>query len=328
MKNKRIVIAGGAGFIGQQLVRYFGKDNHIVVLSRQSANTHNNAYTKDILLPSQGYNVTYRRWDGLHVEKHWAAELEGADIVINLAGKSVNCRYTEKNKKEIFDSRTNSTMAIGNAIRQCAVPPRLWINAASATIYRHASDRPQDEYTGEYRNDFSVQVCKLWEQTFFDQPTPFTRKVALRMAITLSNGGVMTPYFNLLKFGLGGRQGSGKQMYSWVHVEDICRVIEWMHHRPDCEGVYNCASPNPVTNEFFMKTLRQTTGHKIGLPATRPMLALGAKIIGTETELILKSRWVVPTRLLETGFKFQYAKLEDALGAIIHTTPREKYHLF
>lgn len=194
MKNKRIVIAGGTGFIGQQLVRHFGKDNHIVVLSRQS--------------------------------------------------------------------------------------------------------------------------------------TPFTRKVALRMAITLGNGGVMTPYFNLLKYGLGGRQGSGKQMYSWVHVEDVCRAIEWMHRRPDCEGVYNCASPNPVTNDYFMKTLRQVTGHKVGLPATQGMLALGAKIIGTETELILKSRWVVPTRLLETGFKFQYAKLEDALRGIINNTPREKYHLF
>ncbi len=328
MKNKRIVIAGGTGFIGQELVRYFGRDNHIIVLSRQSANTHNNAYTDNLLLPSQGYDVTYRRWDGQHVEKHWANELEGADMLINLAGKSVNCRYTEKNKQAIFDSRTRSTTALGDAIRQCGIPPKLWINAASATIYRHATDRPQDEYTGEYQDDFSVQVCKRWEQTFFDQPAPFTRKVALRMAITLGNGGVMVPYFNLLKFGLGGHQGNGHQMYSWVHVEDVCRVMEWMYHRPDCEGVYNCASPNPVTNEYFMKTLRRLTGNKIGLPAPRPILTLGARLIGTETELILKSRWVIPTRLSETGFTFRYPKLEDALGAIIKTTPGKKYHLF
>ena len=327
MKSKRIVIAGGTGFIGQQLVGYFGKDNHIVVLSRTSVSAHNNAYTNTLLHPQYGYDVTYRRWDAAHVEKHWAQELEGADLVINLAGRTVNCRYTDRHKKEILDSRTQATHTLGEAIRRCAVPPKLWINASSATIYRDASDRPQDEYTGEFHNDFSVQVCKRWEKTFYEQQTPFTRKVALRMAITLSNGGVLVPYFRLLKFGLGGRQGSGRQMYSWVHAEDVCRLAEWMYQHPECEGTYNCAAPNPVTNGFFMKTLRQAAGHRIGLPAPGWMLAIGAKLIGTETELLLKSRWVVPTRLMQAGFVFKYPKLEMALQSIIAQTPREQYHL-
>jgi uncharacterized protein (TIGR01777 family) len=309
-------------------VHYFGSDNHIIVLSRQSVNTRNNAYSPTLLLPKDGYDVTYRRWDGRHVEKHWATELEGADLLINLAGRTVNCRYTAKNKKEIFDSRTGTTTALGEAIRGCAVPPKCWINAASATIYRDASDRPQDEYTGEMHNDFSVQVCKAWEKTFYEQATPYTRKAVLRMAITLSNGGVLVPYFRLLKFKLGGRQGSGKQMYSWVHAEDVCRVMEWLYEHPGCEGTYNCSSPYPVTNEYFMKALRSAAGHRTGLPAPAWLLAIGAKLIGTEPELLLKSRWVVPTRLKQAGFVFKYPKLKDALQSIIAQTPREQYHLW
>jgi uncharacterized protein (TIGR01777 family) len=249
-------------------------------------------------------------------------------VVINLAGKSVNCRYNRKNKQEIFDSRTNATKAIGEAIRRAVQPPELWINAASATIYRHATDQPQDELNGEMHNDFSVQVCKLWEQTFFAERTPFTRKVALRMAITLGAGGVMIPYFNLVKFGLGGHHGSGKQMYSWVHIKDVCRVIDFMEVRKDLEGVFNVCSPNPVTNDVFMKTLRKVTGHFIGLPAYKWMLKIDAAIIGTETELILKSRWVVPTKLLKEGFKFKFSELQEALEAIVDVVPRKRYHLF
>ena len=241
-----------------------------------------------------------------------ANEFENSDLIINLSGKSVNCRYNEKNKKDIFNSRVTATKIISEAIHKCLKPPQLWINASSATIYRHAEDRPQDEYTGEFQNDFSVKVCKLWEKTFYEQQTPATRKIALRMAITLGSGGVLIPYFNLLKFGLGGKQGSGKQMYSWIHIEDTCRIIEWIYEHKELNGTYNCCSPNPVTNKEFMRSVRKATGHIIGLPAFKWMLKIGASIIGTETELILKSRWVIPSKILETGFQFKFPKLEGA----------------
>lgn len=370
MQHKKIVITGGTGFIAQAMARYFAKDNHVVLLSRNIVSNQNNNYDHELIKTAGGYNVTYWRWDGLHVEKHWLQEIEGADVVINLAGKSVNCRYTEKNKQAIIDSRTQSTNTIGDAIRQCIVPPRLWINASSATIYRHTTDKPNDEYNGhisdarvdnmpysffdrvryEYKKriasfvrtspsagggrgeapdtDFSIQVCKLWENAFFEQRTPFTRKIAFRSAITLGHGGVMVPYYNLLKTGLGGHQGNGRQMYSWIHMEDLCRIVEWCYEHKEMEGVYNCSAPNAVTNAGFMKTLRQITGHKFGLPAPAWLLEAGAALIGTETELILKSRWVYPARLLQSGFTFKYNELEHALADIIRLTPVEKYHLF
>jgi hypothetical protein len=367
MKNKKIVIAGGTGFIGQAMAQYFGKDNHVVILTRKAVNSHNNNYNSQLLKAADGYNITYWRWDGRHVEKHWLNDIEGADIVINLAGKSVNCRYNDRNKKEVLASRVDATQAIGQAIRHATHPPQLWINAASATIYRHALDRPQEEENGEisdlkqdnmpyslldrlrfrwkkaraglqhgkdseqYRQldkDFSVGICRQWEQAFFEEHTPGTRKVALRAAITLGAGGVMVPYFNLLKAGLGGYQGNGQQMYSWIHEEDLCRVVEWCYEQPEATGVYNCAAPNPVTNTVFMRTLRKVTGHKFGLPAFTWMLELGARLIGTESELVLKSRWVLPGRLLRSGFRFKFQQADEALQDIVNKTPRRKYHLF
>ncbi len=327
MKDKKIIIAGGTGFMGQEMTKYFGKENKIIILTRKIENTKNNRNRYNSLSKEDLRNVQFIQWDGQTMGE-WTKEIENADLIINLAGRTVNCRYTEKNKKEIFDSRTDSVKAIGEAIRQCPSPPKLWINASSATIYRHATDKPQDEYSKEFHDGFSVQVCKLWEETFFEQITPHTRKVALRMAITLGPGGVLIPYFNLLKFGLGGRQGNGKQMYSWVHIEDTCRMIEWISDNDTIEGVYNCSSPGPVTNKEFMKCLRLASGQKIGLPAYEWMLKIGATLIGTETELILKSRWVLPTKILETGFRFKYPLLKDAFADIISKVPRKQYHLF
>lgn len=327
MKNKKIIIAGGTGFIGQELTNYFGTENEIVILTRQLQHQKTNAFGENSVKTAALKNTRFVKWDAATVGD-WAAELNGAAMLINLAGKTVNCRYSERNKKEIFDSRTATTHALGAAVQQCAQPPELWINAASATIYPHATDTPRDERFTGFANDFSVQVCRLWEETFYAQQTPQTRKVALRMAITLGAGGVMTPYFNLLKFGLGGRQGSGKQWYSWVHVTDTCRMMEWLFEHPEMNGTYNCVSPNAVTNSEFMKTLRKVTGHKIGLPAFEWMLAIGAPLIGTEAELVLKSRWVLPAKILQSGFQFQYAVLEDAFKEIISKTPRRKYHLF
>lgn len=314
--KKTIVIAGGSGFIGQALCNYFGKDNTLIILGRQLPTSDSNTFGKTNLDSSVLKNIRYVKWDGKN-SGDWEACLDGADLVINLTGKSVNCRYTAKNKQAISNSRVDSTKAIGHAILKAVKPPELWINASSATIYSFATDTPRDESFTDFKDDFSVQVCKLWEKTFYEQRTPFTRKVALRTAITLGEGGVMIPYLNLIKFGLGGRQGSGKQMYSWVHETDVCRMIEWLFDHKTLEGTFNCSSPNAVTNADFMATLRRVTNTSFGLPAYEWMLKIGAKIIGTEAELLLKSRWVIPTRILQTGFTFQYPLLEDAFRSII-----------
>lgn len=327
MKNCKIVIAGGSGFIGNAIANYFGEENEIVILSRNKQNAAHNAFKEFELKKQAKKNVRFVTWDGKQQGK-WCSEIDGCNVVINLAGKSVNCRYNEHNKREIFESRIDATKAIGETIKNAVVPAQLWINAASATIYKHATDHAFDEYNGEYENDFSVQVCKLWEKTFFEQRTAFTRKIALRMAVTLGVGSVMIPYLNLCKFGLGGKQGDGKQMYSWVHVEDICRAIEFVWQQKELEGIFNVSSPNPVNNETFMRTLRKVAGHKCGLPAYKWMLEIGAAAIGTETELILKSRWVLPTKLRENGFAFKYETVEDAFKNIISQMPRKAYHLF
>lgn len=327
MNNKKIIIAGGTGFIGQSICNYFGNSNEIVILTRQLPDQKTNAFGENVISREIAKNIRYIKWDGVSLGD-WANEINSAEIIINLAGKTVNCRYNEKNKKEIFNSRTNSVKAIGQAIQQCTLPPKLWINAASATIYPHATDTPRNENFVDFADDFSVQVCKVWEKTFYEQRTPFIRKVALRMAVTLGTGGVMIPYFNLLKFGLGGKQGNGKQMYSWVHITDTCRMIEWIAEHKELEGTYNCVSPNAVTNEEFMTTLRKVTGNVFGLPAYEWMLMIGARLIGTEPELILKSRWVLPTKILQTGFEFRYPYLKDAFEEIIKQTPRKRYHLF
>ncbi|ULQ56489.1 TIGR01777 family oxidoreductase [Flavihumibacter rivuli] len=325
MKAKKIIIAGGTGFIGQSLVAKWGKENEIVVLSRQLDDQASNLFGHSI----PGVNGLCRvvKWDGAN-DGPWVAELEGADLLINLAGRSVNCRYNEANKRVIFDSRTLPTIALGKAIAGLSRPPALWINASSATIYRHALDRPMDEYSGEYHDDFSVQVCKRWEEAFFSQKVGTTRKVALRTAITLGDGGVMVPYLNLVKWGLGGKQGNGNQLFSWIHMEDLARSMEWIFEHNEMQGVYNCSSPNPVSNEVFMRTLRKVCGVKIGLPAMEWMLAIGARLVGTEPELLLKSRWVLPTRLMESGFVFRFGELESAFREIVERLPRRRYRIF
>ena len=367
MKRKKIIIAGGTGFIGQGLIKYFAKENDIVVLSRQSAGVHGNSYSEKLILEKDGFHVRYIKWDVGTIDEGWVKEIDGADLVVNLAGKSVNCRYHRKQKQEIFDSRTSSTKAIGEGIRRAIVPPKVWINAASATIYKNTFDRPNDEINGiisdwkkdnmpynlidqlryqknrfiarlihgkdsdaykELELDFSVQVCKLWEKTFFEEYTPSTRKIALRTAITLGKGGVIIPYLNLCKFGLGGRHGNGKQKFSWVHIEDVARMIEWIFENESVEGILNCVAPDVVSNFSFMKKLRQATGNKVGLPSPSYLLEAGAFMIGTETELILKSRWVTAAKALNEGFAFKYAFLDDALKNIISSLPRSQYRLF
>jgi uncharacterized protein (TIGR01777 family) len=327
MRCKKIVIAGGSGFIGEELIRYFGKENEVCILTRNLPGAANNRNRYYSLKEEETIRTRWVQWDGKTIGE-WANELDGADLLINLSGKTVNCRYTAKNRAEILSSRIDPVNALGKAIASCKQPPTCWINASSATIYRDARDRAQDEYNGDIISDFSVDVCTQWEKALYDQSTPLTRKIALRMAVTLGAGGVMIPYFNLLKFGLGGHQGDGGQQYSWIHIRDTCRIIEWIFENEELEGSYNASSPFPVTNSVFMKTLRKVTGYKTGLPAFTWMLKMGAFMIGTETELVLKSRWVVPTRILETGFVFCYPFLEEAMGEVVGKVPRRQYRLW
>ncbi len=327
MQNKKIVIAGGTGFIGQQLIRYFGKDNDLIILTRQIKDAANNRNKYNLLSKQDLSRTRFVKWDGENTGE-WITELDGADLLINLSGKSVNCRYTAKNKKEILDSRTKPIIVLGEAISKVSTAPAVWINASSATIYREAYDHAQDEFNGEYGDDFSMSVCKNWEKAFNDQTTAHTRKIIFRLAITLGAGGLLIPYFNLLKFGLGGKQGSGKQMFTWIHIDDVCRAIEWAYEHENINGTYNCTSPHPVTNNEFMKALRKATGYRFGLPAFGWMVKIGTFLIGTEAELVLKSRWVIPTKLLQSGFKFQFPDIDAAFKKIIDKVPKKQYRLF
>lgn len=292
--RKKVVIAGGTGFIGQ----YFEKQFH-----------------------SMGYDVLVISRSNEHINWHNKGEikeaLEGAELLVNLAGKSVNCRYNASNKLEIVMSRTETTAILGSALLECMTPPPLWINSSTATIYRHAEDRPMTEKKGEIGSGFSVDVAKAWEETFFNFELPHTRQVALRIAIVLGgSGGVMTPYKNLVTFGLGGYQGSGRQMFSWIHIEDLFQLVLFLKNREDLEGVFNCSSPHPVTNRELMVHLRNSMNRKFGLPTPAWMLKAGAILIKTEPELVLKSRWVLPERLEQVGYTFKYKNLEDALKEI------------
>jgi len=294
--NGKIVLAGGTGFIGSFLgQRYHELGYEVIHISRKPQHI---------------------AW---HNRKAIIEALEGAELLINLAGKSVNCRYHKRNRKQIFDSRTETTHALGEAVQACSLPPKLWINASTATIYRHAEDRPMTESEGELGSGFSVEVAKAWEGAFFSYKLPGTRQAALRIAITLGkdDGGVMTPYKYLAKFGLGGKQGSGKQMFSWIHVEDLFQILLFLQSREDLSGVFNCAAPEPVPNRVFMEKLRKAMGISFGMPAARWMLEVGAFALRTETELLLKSRWVLPDRLLNNGYSFRYPTLAEALEELI-----------
>ncbi len=300
MKFNKIILAGGSGYIGGVLSFYYGtKAKEIVVFTRGST--------------EQKGHVLYQHWDG-KTPGEWTKHLEGTDMLINLTGKSVNCRYHAKNRKEILDSRLDATEALGNAIAKCTNPPKVWIQCASATIYRHAEDRPMDEETGEIGSGFSVEVCKAWEACFWKQNTPNTRKVLLRTAIVMGNSdGVLVRLKNLTKYGLGGKQGNGKQMVSWIHDQDLARLTEWIYNTPNASGIYNASAPHPLKNAEMMQSLKQQFKPIIALPAPKWLLEIGARIIGTETELVLKSRWVIPKRLKEEGFAFEYNRFEECL---------------
>lgn len=300
---KKLIIAGGTGFLGQALCRHFeNRVDEVVILSRTIHKTEG--------------KIRYLQWD-VKTAGNWCGELEGAEAVINLCGKSVDCRYTEKNKAIIFSSRLDSTKIIGEAIEHCKVPPALWINGASATIYRHSENEPMTEEKGEIGAGFSIEVCKAWEKVFNSFTLPATRKVNMRISMVMGKtGGVFPALTNVVKKGLGGTMGKGTQQVSWVHVDDFCRMIDWFITHKNISGIYNSVAPSPVTNRRMMQLLRQKLHVPIGLPAASWMLEIGALLIGTETELILKSRYSYPERALKEGFTFSYQTFEECLNAL------------
>jgi uncharacterized protein len=316
----KIVIPGGTGQVGHLLARHFHTKGHdVIVFSRtpQSAPWR--------IVP----------WDGLTFGP-WVAELEHSDICINLAGRSVNCRYTPANRRAIFDSRILSTKILGEAIACLQHPPAIWLNASTATLYRHSLDRPMDEATGEFGGNepgapdtwnFSIDVAKAWESTFFSTNTPYTRKVALRSAMTFSpdTGGVFDVFLSLVRHGLGGTNYPGTQFVSWIHEVDIIRAIEFIIATPTITGAINLASPNPLPNRDFLRILREAWGTRVGLPTATWMLEIGTFLMRTESELVLKSRQVVPGRLLSAGFRFTFPDWPSAARDLVARWRSQKF---
>jgi uncharacterized protein (TIGR01777 family) len=307
----KIVVPGGSGHVGAVLGRAFERDGHEVIILSRRAGT------------SPWPTVA---WDG-RTPGDWVDVLEGADVLVNLAGYTVNCRYTTANRNRIMDSRVESTRVLGDAVARCSDPPRTWLQASTATIYAHRFDAPNDEVTGiigGHEDDapsswrFSIDVATSWEKTLDEAKTPKTRKVKLRSAMTMSveRGGIFDVLLGLVRRGLGGTSGDGRQYVSWVHHEDFVRAIYWLIEHEDIEGTVNISSPNPLPNAEFMRALREAWGAPIGLPATKWMLEVGAVFLRTETELILKSRRVVPGLLREHGFCLRHPDWPEAAESL------------
>jgi uncharacterized protein len=309
----RIVIPGGSGQVGHVLARHFRSGGHeVIVLSRRA--------------DTAPWPVVM--WDG-ETRGEWISVLEDSDVCINLAGRSVNCRYNPTNRQSIHESRVRSTRLLNEVIASLSRPPVLWINASTATIYRHALDRAMDDETGELGGNepgapdtwnFSIDVAKAWEEAFFSTATPHTRKVAIRSAMTFSpdRGGVFDVFLKLVRFGLGGAQGPGNQFVSWIHEADFARAVEWLIARKEFTGTLNVAAPNPVPNRDFMRALREAWGTRAGLPAPRWMLEIGTLLMRTESELVLKSRRVVASRLRDSGFRFLFPEWPDAARDLVN----------
>lgn len=301
----KIVLAGGSGFLGRALDRHLtGCGYQVVTLSRR---------------PGEPGSVF---WDG-ETMGAWCSELEGAQAVVNLSGRSVDCRYNAQNRRLIMESRLRSTRILALAIKAADRPPKVWVNAASATIYADTrGEAPANtEANGVIGEGFSVGVCKAWEAEFNRWTLPDTRQVCLRVAITLgAGGGAMVPLLRLARLGLGGRQGDGRQYVSWLHIDDFCEIVSTVIEGRLQGDLYNCASPYPVPNSDFMKAIRNAVGgfgSLVGLPTPESLLKVGAWTIRTETELILKSRKVVPQNLQEEGFIFNYPQIGAALAEIV-----------
>ena len=307
----KIVIPGGSGQLGAVLARAFlAQGDEVVIVSRGEAPV--------------GRHV---KWDGKTLGA-WAGELDGADVVVNLAGRSVNCRYTPENLAQMMSSRVDSTRVVGEAISQASSPPRVWLQMSTATLYAHRFDAPNDEATGQiggHEPDApaywarSVAIAQAWERTQAEASTPHTRKVAMRTSLTMSpdRHGIFDTLLGLTRVGLGGPASNGRQWVSWLHERDFVRAVQFLIAHDDLDGGVNLCAPNPLPQRDFMAQLRAAYGIKLGLPATKWMLELGAVFLRTDTELLLKSRYVVPKRLLDAGFTFEFPVWVEAAKELV-----------
>ncbi|TCI96298.1 TIGR01777 family oxidoreductase [Aeromicrobium sp. IC_218] len=298
--SRTVVIAGASGFLGRHLKGRFEQDGvRVRTIGRGAAADAD--------------------WSD---DAHLAAVLDGTDLLVNLAGRSVSCRYTKRTADEIFSSRVQTTAALGRALAACAAPPQLWVNASTGTIYRDSRDRPMDEPTGEIGTGFSVAVAQAWERTLFESPAP-VRKVALRMSIILGpGGGAVNPLIDLARVGLGGHMGDGGQVFSWAHADDVLGAVEHLVAHPEISGPVNVATDDHVTNAELMAQVRAAVGRRRGVPTPAWLLELGARVIRTEPELVLKSRWVDPRVLRESGYAFVHPTLAGALDDVVAGSPR------
>lgn len=303
IRMKKLVIAAGTGFLGQVLVNHFkSKFEEIVILTRGKSQIID--------------GIKYVNWNA-KTFSGWEKELENASVLINLAGKSVDCRYTQENKKQILLSRIESTKVLNKAVLNCKNPPKHWLNSSTSTIYRFSLDKQMDEVDGEIGNDFSINVALSWEKAFFKTETPNTLKTALRTSIVLGkDGGAFIPLKTLAKIGFGGKQGKGNQFISWIHEEDFANAVDFIIEK-EITGIINVVSPEPIRNTDFMLELRKAAGFPFGIPINKFFLEIGSFFIRTETELVLKSRNVIPKRLLENGFQFKFGDIHEAFENLL-----------
>ena len=298
---KTILIAGGTGFIGKTLEEHFSNKGYTVKILSRNPKRENEIY-----------------WDAKTMNASWIFHLENLDVLINLTGKTINCRFTDANKKAIKDSRVVSTQLLGQAIDTCKNPPKAWMNSSTTSIYKESFTTEMTDDNTDYGNDFESEVATVWEKAFYKSENPKTRKIVLRTSIVLGNNeGAFVPLKKLTQFGLGGKQGNGKQKVSWIHETDFARAVDFLINNEDASGPFNLCVPEPTDNKTMMQTFRKVLGVPFGLSHPKILLEIGAFFMQTETELILKSRNVVPKKLLESGFKFQFPTIASAIKNLI-----------
>lgn len=311
MKTKKIAIVGATGFLGQTTDRYFRKAGWETIGFTRDRKKKTFC-TKQILWTPES-------------PKTIAHHFESVDAIINLAGRSVDCRYNRKNKADILKSRLESTRTIEKAILCCQDPPKVWLNASSATIYDEAFEIPQTEVNGSLGHGFSVSICRAWENAFFESNLPNTRKIALRTSLVLGHGrnSVYPRLAQLTRMGLGGTIRDGNQMVSWIHELDFARALSFLIEDESLDGIFNLAAPAPLDNQAFMRSLRQKLGRTIGIPTPRWLLKIGTFLLRTEPELVLKSRYVIPERLMKERFMFRFPFIDEAFDDLAgrHSEP-------